>query len=286
MWRDDEPRPLSGPAPKLKAPPGAVDTHIHIFLEGHGGQPGGPPLPPPATVEDYRRVQRRLGLERAVVVQSNAYQLDNACLLESLRRFGGTARGIAAVAPEADEASLERMHALGVRGARIMDLPGGAVGLDRMEAVAARVRPLGWHVIVQLDGRLLPDHEAALRRLEGPYIIDHVGKFLEPVAPDHAAFLCLQRLVGRGNCWVKLSAADETSRTGAPLYDDVGRLAKALAAQAPERLLWASNWPHVGVPRSAYPDDAAQLDLLLDWVPDETTRRQILVDNPAAFYGF
>jgi len=28
------------------------------------------------------------------------------------------------------------------------------------------------------------------------------------------------------------------------------------------------------------------LDLLLDWAPDEATRRRILVDNPAELYGF
>ncbi len=28
------------------------------------------------------------------------------------------------------------------------------------------------------------------------------------------------------------------------------------------------------------------LDLLRDWAPDDATRRLILVDNPAALYGF
>jgi D-galactarolactone isomerase len=27
-------------------------------------------------------------------------------------------------------------------------------------------------------------------------------------------------------------------------------------------------------------------DLLLDWAPDEQTRRRILVDNPQTLYGF
>jgi len=33
------------------------------------------------------------------------------------------------------------------------------------------------------------------------------------------------------------------------------------------------------------PAGAALLDLLADWAPDETTRRRILVDNPAELYG-
>jgi D-galactarolactone isomerase len=104
------------------------------------------------------------------------------------------------------------------------------------------------------------------------------------VSPDHAAFHCLLRLVDSGRVWVKLSAPYEVSRSGPPLYDDVGRLAKLLVEAAPERMLWASNWPHPSV--SAKPDDAILLDLLLEWAPDEAARRRILVDNPAELYGF
>ena len=53
---------------------------------------------------------------------------------------------------------------------------------------------------------------------------------------------------------------------------------------APERMLWASNWPHPSVKEK--PDDAMLLDILLDWAPDEAVRRKILVDNPAEVYGF
>jgi D-galactarolactone isomerase len=57
-----------------------------------------------------------------------------------------------------------------------------------------------------------------------------------------------------------------------------------LVQQAPERLVWASNWPHPSVQEK--PDDAELLDVLLDWVTDDHTRRRILVDNPAELYGF
>jgi D-galactarolactone isomerase len=94
------------------------------------------------------------------------------------------------------------------------------------------------------------------------------------------------RLVDTGRCWVKLSAPYETSRTGPPRYEDVGALAKALVRHAPERMLWASNWPHPSEPADAKPDEARLLDLLLEWAPDDVTRRKILVDNPAELYGF
>jgi D-galactarolactone isomerase len=83
--------------------------------------------------------------------------------------------------------------------------------------------------------------------------------------------------------WVKLSAMYEVSKVGPPLYDDVGRLAKELIRIAPERMLWASNWPHPG---HRPQDEAVLLDTLLGWAPDEATRGKILVENPAGLYGF
>ena len=85
---------------------------------------------------------------------------------------------------------------------------------------------------------------------------------------------------------MKLSAPYETSKRGAPRYEDVGTLARALVKAAPERMLWATNWPHPQEPRDAMPDDADLLDLLLEWAPDDAARRRILSDNPAELYGF
>ena len=39
---------------------------------------------PPATVEAYRMLQRKLGLSRNVIVQPSAYGTDNRCTLAAL----------------------------------------------------------------------------------------------------------------------------------------------------------------------------------------------------------
>ncbi|UYG08587.1 amidohydrolase family protein [Halomonas sp. M4R1S46] len=274
-------RPLDGPAPRLQAPPGATDCHIHLYLPGHEARPGGPAIPELATVEDYRRVQRRLSLERVVVTQPNAYQGDNAALLEALAH----ARGVAVVTPDTPSHELEAWHARGVRGARIMQLPGGAVKIDKLRDVERRIRPLGWHLMVQFNGRHLDAYRDELRRIEGDYIIDHIGKFMDPVPPDDRRVDELLHLLDRGNAWFKVCAGYEASLEGGPYNADVGAIARRVIAHAPERILWGSNWPHVGVPRSQYPDDAEQLDVLLEWASSEV-RHKILVDNPAALYEF
>jgi D-galactarolactone isomerase len=275
---------MTARSPKLATPAGATDTHIHFYDPALPVAPGAP-MPGARTVAQYREVQRRLGLERVVVVQPNAYADDNRLTLAAIAELGAGARGVGVVRPGVADAELERLTRGGIRGLRIMTLNGGTLGFDVMDALVARVHEHGWHANVQLDGRELPRHEAQLRRLPGRLVIDHTGKFLEPVAVDDPAFAALLRLVDTGRCWVKVSGPYETSRTGPPRYEDVGRLAKALIAHAPDRIIWASNWPHPSA-GDALPDEADLLDLLLEWAPDEATRAKILRDNPAALYGY
>ena len=270
---------------RVRVPAGACDTHMHFYDANVPAAPG-TFLPGNFSVGDYRAVQKRLGLERVIVVQANAYADDNGVMLDSLRKIGKSAKGVAVVRPGVSDAELERLTKAGICAVRIMTLHGGLLGFDAMDAVVARVHPFGWHANLQLDGRELPRYEAQIKRLPGKFVIDHTGKFLEPVSPDSSEFRSLLNLVDTGRCWVKLSAPYETSRTGAPKYEDVGRLAKALVRHAPERMLWASNWPHPSARKPEPPEDEALLDLLADWAPDAATQKKILADNPAELYSF
>jgi len=272
-------------SPKLDAPPGACDCHMHIYEDRFPLVPQAMFKPPHAPLEDYRAVQKALGLSRAVVVQPNGYGYDNRCTLEALAQLGDNARAIAIVPADVADAELDRLTRTGVRGIRYHLFPGGILPPESLDTMAARVAGFGWHVQMQLDGRDLPRYEAQFARLPVPLVIDHNGKFLEPVATDHPGFQALLRLLEGGNTWVKLSAPYETSKTGPPRYADVSALARALVAAAPDRCVWASNWPHPGRPPPV-PDTASMLDLLLEWADDEATRHRILVDNPARLYGF
>ncbi|HEV2676263.1 MAG TPA: amidohydrolase family protein [Aliidongia sp.] len=273
-------------APRLIAPALTCDCHIHVYDPAKPVAPtAAGPGPAWADVDAYRTVQRRLGLTRAVVVQSTAYGTDNSCAVEAIAELGlADTRGVAVVGPDVSDGELQRLTDAGMRGARFQMLPGGALPWKALEPVAARIADFGWHIQLQMDGRLLADREAMVKRLPCPVVIDHVGKFLEPVPVGHPGFQTLLRLLDGGRTWLKLAAAYEVSKAGAPLYPDVGALAKAAVTVAPERMIWASNWPHVSV--QDLPDDAMLLDLLLDWAPDEPVRHRILVENPQTLYGF
>jgi D-galactarolactone isomerase len=279
-------RPLAGAAPQLKTPPGAIDCHTHFYLDGFISQPGGPPIAELATPADYAVVQDRLGLERVVVVQANAYQFDNGSTLAALDQIGTEkARAVIVVSPDMTISDLEKLDARGVRGARIMDLPGGAVRVARMKPVERLVREVGWSLIVQFNGRDIERYYDVLDSIEANYVIDHVGRFMPPVPPDDSRVDAMLRLIDKGNAWFKIAGVYEMSQAGAPDFADIAPVAKRVIAHAPERIIWGSNWPHVGVKREDYPDDAVLLDILLDWAPRDA-QQKILVDNPARLYGF
>lgn len=243
-----------------------------------------------ASVAQYREVQQRLGLTRVVVVQPTAYGRDNSCTLDAIAQFKGNARGVAVIGETITDAEIQRLHDGGMRGVRFRMLEPPELPWELLEPTAARIARFGWHIQFQIDGRDFDKYEALLMRLPCTVVIEHIGKFLEPVPPSHPGFQVMLRLLDTGRFWVKLSGAYMTSHIGPPLYSDVGVLAKSLVRHAPQRLLWASNWPHpentADPVTGAKPDDALQLDVLLDWAPDTATRNQILADNPAALYGF
>jgi D-galactarolactone isomerase len=275
-------------APKLKAPPGASDCHLHIY--GESAQYPWVPVKnrpfPDRRLQHYIAVRDRLGLTRTVVVQATHYATDNRCLLDNVAALGKNGRGIAVVDPKISDADLAALNAGGIRGLRFgIDLANG-MQPDVLEEMAARIAPFGWHIQYRCWPDELLDLEARFRRLPVPICFDHMGNIAPEVGGvDHPAFKALLRLLDTGNAWVKLSAPYQLSKTGAPGYADYRPQGLAFLQAAPERMVWGTNWPHPRV--SDTPDEADLLDVLLDWTGgDAKTLQAILVDNPARLYGF
>jgi D-galactarolactone isomerase len=265
---------------------GACDCHMHVYDARFPLAAKARRQEPDALVPEYRKVQRALGLESVVVVQPTAYGKDNRCTLEAIAKFGGSARGVAIIDDDATDAEIERLTRGGVRGVRFRMTGDPELPWEMLPRMAARMAEHGWHIQFQMDGRELHTRESLLKVLPCELVVEHIGKFFEPVGVDHPGFQALLRLIDGGRCWVKLSGAYMMSKSGPPLYEDIGVLAKALVAHAPERMVWGSNWPHPMSTQVTMPDDAQLLDLLLDWAPNEVTRRRILVENPAKLYRF
>ena len=275
-------------APKTSAPPNACDSHNHIFSTRFPASPHwkGEPIVD-ADVAAYRLFQKRIGTSRVVVVTPSTYGIDNRATLDGVAQLGSSARAVVVVDLDISDAELKRMAGQGAVGIRVNFVTPQSWGVttaERLETMAKKVHPLGWHVQVYMTGDQIADLENVLGRLPTPLVIDHLGRLPPEQGVEHRAYPVIRKLLDGGKTWVKLSGAYLNTASGPPGYADASKVAQAYARTAPERIVWGSDWPHRG--EKHMPDDAVLFDLLATWAPDEASRRRILVDNPAALYNF
>ncbi|MFG6081353.1 amidohydrolase family protein [Paracoccus litorisediminis] len=279
-------RKLTGDAPAVPFPKGAVDSQMHMYLPGYPALPGGPGLPrdPLPDADAYRQLMGWMGIDRVIITQGNAHQRDNGNLVACLAEMGDCARGVAVIDEATSDAEIARLSDAGVVGARIMDLPGGALNLNHLEAVDARAHAAGWMVAVQFDGSDILTHLPRLMALKSRWVFDHHGKFFRGAVPDSPEIDAVLQLIDRGNCWFKFAGVYESSKESWP-YRDIEGLSRRIAAHAPERIVWGTNWPHNGITRTEdYPNEVELAQLVLDWLP-EGARDAVLVGNPQELYG-
>lgn len=282
---------------KPSIPPDACDCHVHVFLPDRFPYAADRRYTPPAaTIDALLELRKRLGTGRSVLVQPSCYGADNSAMCAALAALGtDAARGIAAVdASSVTDETLHRLHDAGVRGLRLnlRVQSADAGGLDRIirqcHQSADRIRSLGWHLQLHLDAALLTRLMPTLKALDIAVVLDHFGGGAD------AMDLVSDLLLG-GNTWIKLSAPYRVSAQ--PDHADLARVIRRYLALAPERLLWASDWPHTGGNGLRHADihdiepfrqeDALQtLARLASWIGSPAQLDAILVDNPAQLYGF
>jgi len=283
------PRPDTRP-PRHRLPAGATDCHCHTFEDGYPHAADLSYLPAPAPLAAYQRMCETVGLERTVQVNSASFGFDNSMTLDVIKKLGPRrARGVAGIRPDIGNAELERLHAGGMRGARLSTKVKGYGGTELLDALAKKVRPLGWHVDLHLGSAAeIVALESQLMQLPAPIVFDHMGSVRGAEGPDAPGFLALVRILQRrDDCWAKISSWYRLSEAGPPRWSDMAPMAQALVAARPDRLVWGSNWPHPNryEPKDI-PDDAGLVDAFCEWVPDAADRERILVTNPARLYGF
>jgi D-galactarolactone isomerase len=271
--------------PKLEAPAHAADCHMHIYDAGRPQLPSRSPVIH-AGVPEYRLLQQRLGTTRVVVVQPRNHAIDNGVTVNAVQQLSANARGIAVLHPTVSDAELKRLHDGGIRGIRFSlgDPATAVVSEDMIEPLAKRIAALGWHIQLHAPGDFIAGQAALLRRLPTPLVIDHMGRLPPAIGLAHPAYTVIRELLDQGRTWIKLAGAYFNSTGGPPGYAGAETIAQAYVRAAPERLVWGSDWPHPSEKHK--PDDARLFDLLAEWVPDEITRRRILVTNPEKLYGF
>jgi predicted TIM-barrel fold metal-dependent hydrolase len=171
-----------------------------------------------------------------------------------------------------------------VRGVRYILAHPGGLDLAGLERSADSARERGWHLEFLLKPHQLLELEPRLSKLRCPISFDHLAFMKADQGVEQPAFQALLRLLRNGNTWVKLSGAYRVSGV-ADQYDAVRPLALEIMKTRSDRVVWGSDWPHVGQ-MSKMPRTTPLLNLLQDWVPGAANRQRVLVDNPTALYGF
>ncbi len=264
--------------PRLSLPPGACDTHFHVWApqdlfplapERSYTPPGEAPK------EALFAMHRHIGMQRGVVVQSAPYGFDNSAAADL----------IAARRASTPLEELSKLDKQGFRGVRFhyMDHLGGGDSIDAVLAMAPRLADIGWHLQIHLAGARIAELTPALKRSPVPVVIDHMGRLDASKGVDGAEFRALLALMQAKHVWVKVSGAERISRQGAPWREAVP-FGRRLVAELGDRTLWGTDWPHPNL--AVVPDDGDLADLIAEYAPSEAERRRLLVENPKRLYGF
>jgi 2-pyrone-4,6-dicarboxylate lactonase len=296
---DDPPAParsvpeIPGPdtntkTPAFKMPAGAIDTHTHIF--GPNAQypysATRPYTPPDAPLSMFRALHEKIGVERAVIVNATVHGFDNRVVTDAIAQSGGKYKGIANINNAMSDADLAALDQAGIRGCRFAFLKrlGGVGDINAFRRLVDRVAAIGWHVDVYLEQGTIREFIPILSALPTTYVIDHMGtidagKGLDD--PEFKALLDLQK--NDAKCWVKITGLERASASGPPFHDSVP-FAKSLIGNAPDRVIWGTDWPHPNV--KFMPNDGDLVDLVPLYAPEAATRNKLLVDNPVRLFKF
>jgi 2-pyrone-4,6-dicarboxylate lactonase len=276
--------PISQKSRQIELPAHSWDCHTHVL-----GPFSEYPLkserrytPPESMAESLLTHLHTLGFEYAVIVQPSVYGNDNSLTTRVVRENSERMRGVVVLRADADENEIAHLHANGVRGFRINALFPGGAEMQSLERTAAIVADYGWHAQLLIDIRNLSELSARLSQLPISVVFDHMGHFPYELGVEWQGFELLLRHLDAGKTYVKLSGSYRMSSNSSHITD-VASIAAQLIAAAPERMVWGSDWPHVGL-KSGMPSAADLLDGLCVWCPNVAIRQKILSINPLNIY--
>ena len=281
--------------PTFKLPKGAVDTHCHVFGPSHEFPfaPERKYTPCDASKEQLFALRDHLGFDKNVIVGASCHGTDNRALVDALIHSQGKARGIATVGRNITDTALNDLHEAGVRGVRfnfikrLVDF----TPKDELMEVAARIAPLGWHIVVYFEAVDLPELWDFFTQLPTIVVVDHMGRPNVSKDINGPEFGLLIRLLSEHeNIWTKVTCPERLSMQGPKAihgelkpYQDVIPFGKLLVERFPNRVLSGTDWPHPNL-TDHMPDDG----LLVDWIPHIAPtfalQHQLLVDNPNRLY--
>jgi 2-pyrone-4,6-dicarboxylate lactonase len=273
--------------PAFKAPAGAVDAHCHVFgpEDKFPYAPERKYTPCDAPKEKLFALRDYLGFDKNVIVQASCHSKDNRAMIDALESSNNRAKGVAFVGAEVTDDELKAMDRAGVRGVRfnflrrLVDI----TPRDVLTRIAARVAPLGWHIVVYFEMPDLPEFEDFFTSLPTTVVVDHMGTPNVAKRVDDPENLRFIRMLEKHpNMWSKVTCPERMTLAGPP-YDDVVPFGRKLVELFPDRVLWGTDWPHPNMKKVA-PDDGVLVDYIPKIAPGAAEQKALLVDNPMRLY--
>jgi 2-pyrone-4,6-dicarboxylate lactonase len=271
--------------PEFKLPPGTCDSHCHVFGPGacFPYAPSRRYTPEDAPKSHLAALHAFLGIDRAVIVQASCHGKDNRAMLDAIASRPDRYRGVAIADDSFTDADFQTLHDGGVRGVRFNFVKhlGGSPDLGVLHRVVARVKDLGWHVVLHVDAPDIVALSPMIRALPLPFVIDHMGRVPGSAGVDQPPLRALLELAKLERCWIKVCGSE---RIAFPPYDEAVPIAHAIVTANPERVLWGTDFPHPNPTHEA--DEGDLVDLVPKFVYGAVLRQKLLVENPARLYGF
>jgi predicted TIM-barrel fold metal-dependent hydrolase len=279
---------LNTKTPAFKAPAGSVDTHTHIFgpAATYPFSPKRPYSPPDAPLDMFRALHQKIGVERAVIVNATVHGLDNRVVTDAIAQSGGRYKGVANVNNEMTDEQLAALGKGGICACRFPFLKrlGGVGDMKVFRTLVDRVAAIGWHVDIYLEAGTIREFVPVLKALPVTYVIDHMGTISAAKGLDDPEFKALLELQGSDEkCWIKITGLERASASGPPFQDSVP-FAQKLIDNAPDRVIWGTDWPHPNV--KIMPNDGDLVDLIPLYAQDPAIQRKLLVTNPERLFKF
>jgi predicted TIM-barrel fold metal-dependent hydrolase len=262
-----------------------IDCHAHVW---------GPGMPFVSTawirpgyvysVENFLADLDTHGVRYGVIAAASLFGTYNDYSIRAVRAHKRL-RATAIVDPGVDFYTLESMRADGIVGVRLQwflrnplpDLAG-----DEYQRLCYRLRDLGMHLHLNIDGDRLVEVAGRLMDTGVKLVIDHFGWHDPKPRLEAPSYQGMVRLLDRGNAWVKLTSGFRHPDEDSPDWSLPVEYAQDLLRRfGPERLVWGSDSPFIGHEHVA--SYRMAIDRLNQCIPDPATRRAI-GENGYRFY--
>ena len=120
---------------------------------------------------------------------------------------------------------------------------------------------------------------------------------MEDIVLGQPGFRSLLRLAKSSRVSIKVSGLYRASTLSETGYNDLAPIIRTLAEQVPDRLVWASDWPHTGEGKDRTAENALTmvepfrvidnlciLKNLREWIGSDENWHKMMVSNPETLY--